>query len=127
MAACSSERNADGATGSNAPGVGLVRLAPGVPHLQKDPRAFRMDGIDHAFPALDLSARVNARRVDVCNATRRDCGCIGNQQAAFGGALRVVLDHEIAWNVAFLCTHPCERREHDAVVGFERSDVGMAE
>jgi DNA-binding transcriptional LysR family regulator len=64
---------------------------------------------------------------DIRDAQGRDGRRIGDQQAAFRSALRVVVDHQIAGDIPLRGTHPRERAEYDTVIEFERADMGAAE
>ncbi len=73
--------------------VSRVRLATRVPDLQKDARTFRVDGVNYAFPALDVGLRINAWCIDIGDAKGRDGSRICDEKPTFGGPLRIVVDH----------------------------------
>jgi hypothetical protein len=110
----------------DTPGIGRMRLTARVPHLQENAGALGVNGIDHALPALDLFLGVDPGRVNVSDPKLGHRRCIGNQQATVRGTLRVVLDHEVARDVARLGTHSRERREHHSVLQFVMSDFRLA-
>ncbi len=65
-----------------------------MPELQEDDAAFGMHGVSDLTPAGDLLLRIDARCVRVALAFLHHLRGLGDDQSAFGRALRVIFGIE---------------------------------
>ena len=93
-----------------------VRHAPGVPDLQEYLATFGMHRLSHQLPAVNLRGGINAWRVGITLALRRNVGGLGNHQAG-RSALAIVLGHHGIRHVARLGASGAGQRRHDYAVG----------
>mmetsp|Transcript_6840 Transcript_6840/g.21984 ORF Transcript_6840/g.21984 Transcript_6840/m.21984 type:complete len:232 (-) Transcript_6840:6-701(-) len=94
-----------------------VRATPGVPKLQGDESALCVHRINHLLPAFRLLSVPDARHAVVQEALRAHEGGLRDQQAARGGALRVVdlLQAVDRCQALVISALPRERRQHYSV------------
>jgi hypothetical protein len=104
-----------------------MRLPADVPQLLEDAAALGVDGVGDAPPSSDLGVGVDARRTGVPVAADRDRGGFGDDQAAIGRALGVVLEHQVARNIAGIGAHPRQRRHHHTMGQPIGTDFGRRE
>src|ERR1700675_2850723 len=86
-----------------------------MPQWQEDPAALGMNRIGDATPSFDLTIRIDAGRAGVAVTADRNRRRLGNDQATLRCALGIILDHQVARNVAWIGPHPRQRRHHDTV------------
>ena len=104
-----------------------MRLPADMPQLLEDAAALGVHRVGDAPPSCDLSVGVDARRTGITVAAGRDRRGFGDDQTAFGRALRVVFDHQVARDVAGIRAHPRQRRHHDAMGQLVGADLGRRE
>jgi hypothetical protein len=85
-----------------------------VVQLQEDPDALGVHALHHLLPAGDLLVVVHAGRAQVAVAVGGGDGRLGEQEAAFGSALRVVFGQQRAGDGAGFGAHAGQRRQHHA-------------
>src|SRR5258708_10220684 len=98
-----------------------------MPQLQEDPAALGVNRMGDATPSFNLTVRIDAGRTGVAVAADRDGRCLRNDQATLRCALGVVLNHQVAWNVARIGTHPRQRRHHDTMGKLIRANPSRRE
>jgi len=84
-----------------------------VPELRDHEAALVVNGVDDAEPAVDLGFSEDAGGAVPAAGAGRDGGGLGDDEASVGGALRVVLEHEIAGDIAGLLGPRARERGHD--------------
>jgi len=104
-----------------------MRLPSDVPKLQEDASAAGVDGLNDRAPRRDLLECEDARRAHIAKAARRDHGRFRDDEAAFGGALRIVRGGETARNAVQSSPHPRQGRHHHAVTEAVGSDGARIE
>ncbi|WVZ81972.1 LOW QUALITY PROTEIN: hypothetical protein U9M48_029295 [Paspalum notatum var. saurae] len=97
------------------PWIRTVRGDPAdMPNLTEEEGALAMDGVDDGLPCLDLLLRPDAGRLRVALRGGGHPRGLGDEQAAPGGALRVV-DGSVRLGHVAVGAAPRERRQHHAV------------
>ena len=91
-----------------------MRNAPDMPELQENPGAGAMHGLHHRLPALHLIGRVDAGRIRIAHAARRDLRRFGDEEPR-RGALAVVKGRQLRRDVAGARAAARHRRQHDPV------------
>src|SRR5580704_11284796 len=88
-----------------------------MPKLQEDLSTLGMDDIGDSLPSRHLLVGVNTWRTKITPSGNRHGGSLGDNETTFGGALTVILDHEISGDVARLIRTHSRERCHDHAVG----------
>ena len=84
-------------------------------NLAEEERALAVDGVDNGLPRRDLLGRPDARGPREALRGGRHTRALGDEQAAPGGALRVVHGGVRLRHAAPVCPAPRHRREHHTV------------
>jgi len=93
-----------------------MRLASDMPELHDDPPTLGMDGLGDAPPSSDLAIRIDTRRASVAVTADRGGRCFADDESTCRSTLRVVLNHQIARDIARLGAHAHQWR-HDNTMG----------
>jgi hypothetical protein len=70
-----------------------------MPQLREHAAALHTDGGGDLLPSFDLLVRVQTGRSKPPAARQRYRGSLGDDEAAIGGSLRVIFEHQSAGNV----------------------------
>jgi len=101
-----------------------MRDPPDMPELEEDDAALGVNGIDHLAPAGDLLFGVNAGHPGIAKTGRHHRRRLGDQQSTWRGALGVIFGVERPRRQRRpRRPHPCQRRQHDAVLEVVRTDL----
>jgi hypothetical protein len=73
-----------------------------MPQLREHVAALRMDGGGDLPPSCDLLVRVETRCSKPPATRERYRGSLGDDEAAVGSSLRVLLEHQTAWDIPWL-------------------------
>src|SRR3982074_2651603 len=100
-----------------------------MPQLPEDPAPPGTNRSREAAPYFALTTRLDAGRAGVAVTADRNRRRLGDDQATLRSALGIILDHQVARNVAWIGPHPRQRRHHDAVgelirANFDRREQG---
>ena len=97
-----------------------------MPELEEDIAARCVYRARDLLPTLHLRLGKNPRRVGIPEASRRDRGGFGNQQAC-SRSLPIVFRIQLSGHIPLRCTAARKWRQEDSVWGLERAELKRSE